>query len=76
MRVTRGLVGRVVGVASRFQGLDLGQRLLVHWWHQHVLGLGVGRDACHHVGDDWVPEVLLMGQGVLDGQRPATYDCP
>ena len=62
----------VLDVAAGFQRLDLGQRTGVHGRHQHLLGVGVvGRDAGHHVGDDHPAQVLLVVQGVLDGQQPA-----
>ena len=57
---------------ARLERLDLGQRSLVHLRHQHLLGVSVvGRDARHHVGDDQPAQVLLVAQGVLDGQDPA-----
>ena len=62
----------VLDVALGLQRLDLGQRLLVHLRHEHLLGVGVvGRDAGHHVGDDEPAQVLLVVQGVLGGEQPA-----
>ena len=43
------------------RALDLGQRLLIHRRHQHLVRVGVVcRDACHHVRDDQALEVLLV----------------
>ena len=65
-------VARVLGVAGRLEGLDLGQLGLVHGRHQDLLGVRVvRRDAGHHVRDDQAAQVLLVGQGVLHGQDAA-----
>jgi hypothetical protein len=65
-------VSGVAGVAGRLQRLYFGQRCLIHVRHQDLLGVGViVRDAGHHVGDDESAQVLLMPEGVLDGQDSA-----
>src|SRR5436190_1280344 len=62
----------VLDLPAGLQRLDLGQRRLVHLRHQHLLGVGVvGGDAGHHVRDDEPPQMLLVVQGVLDGEEPA-----
>jgi hypothetical protein len=72
MRTQQLHIARVLDVAGRLEGLDLGQHALVHRRHQDLLRVGrVRRSACHHVRDHQSAQVLLVSQGVLDRQDPA-----
>ena len=65
-------IARVPGIARCLEGLDFGQRALVHRRHQDLLGVGrVSGGAGHHVRDHQSAEVLLVSQGILNGQHPA-----
>jgi DNA-binding transcriptional ArsR family regulator len=66
------VVPRVTGVAARLEALDLGEDVLVHRGHEHLVGVRVVRGAAgHHVRDHQALEVLLMVECVLHCQDPA-----